>query len=151
MDIYGDVNIFGDNSQIHLNYNLDSDHKYNGFITYDEVASDIKYGDILYIDLNSRLWKKACANDIKTMPARGIACSDFISSGVKIPILMMGFIYLDMYGAIKNTQLWVSDVTPGVLVDIQHNNIGNYLQTIGFMRSTDVYYFDFCPFYIRVG
>lgn len=152
MEIYGDVNIFGDNSQIHVNYDLNSSKRYNGFITYDRVVSGVEYGDLLYLNIKFNVWEKACADDEKTLPARGIACGDTLTIDGEIPILLNGFMYLDTYSSIiKSEQLWVSDMHPGKIIDTMPSRIGRFIQAIGFARNPNIFYFDFCPFYVQIG
>lgn len=149
MEIYGNLNTHGDNSQIYLNCNPDSRISYNGLITNDYAYHDVQFGDILYYDLITKTWKKARADSNKTLPARGVACSD--SNKGKIPILLMGFIYYEKCAPLSKPQLWLSDDTYGQFTDNQPSTIGHFIQTLGYARTDKIMYFDFCPFYIEIG
>lgn len=151
MDFFGDINVYGLNSKIHLNCNPDKEHPFNGLICNDFVASDVKYGDILYFDLPTAMWSKACSNTNKTLPARGVACHDYISMVMRIPILMFGFFYFEKYIKPTNSQIWLSDTIPGDFGDTQPYILGNYVQTIGTAKNPNIFFFDFCPFYIQLG
>lgn len=152
MDYFGDINIHGYNSKIHLNSNPDIANPFNGFICNDYVTPNVNYGDIVYFNLSKKLWDQSCANDVNTLPARGIACSSFTSVTKKIPILMFGFFYWDNNpNVITSSQLWLSDSVLGEFSSKQPSTIGNYVQTLGTAKTQEIYFFDFCPFYIKLG
>lgn len=152
MDYFGNINIYGENSKIFLNATPDEHNPFNGFICNDYVASDVVYGDILFFDINQGQWRKACANDVKTLPARGISCGSYTKIYVKVPILMYGFFYYpDTTKNILSSQLWLSDSTPGLFTDERPYLYGNYCQTLGMAKTSQIYFFDFCPFYIKLG
>ena len=148
MDIFGDIHVYGDNSKIHLNCKPTAEHPFNGFTTFGLTKNKIKFGDILYFNAINNIWELADAGSSDSIPARGVALSDFDAKGIKI--LLHGFVYLTQYTNIKSTQLWLSN-TPGRLTATQPKDMGNYVQTIGYSAQNNVFYFDFCPFYIQLG
>lgn len=151
MDIFGDIHVYGNNSKIHLNSTPTQANPYNGFITHDDADPNLVFGDVVYYDLEENIWKKSCGNDVKTLPARGIAVTNYDTDKKEITILLHGFIYNFNYTQITKSQLWLSSKTPGALTDIIPNEIGMYCQTIGIAKTTNIFYLDFCPFYIQLG
>lgn len=153
MEYFGDVNIHGDNSQIHLNSDVSILHPFNGLITNDYYVDNIQFGDLLYYDINLVGWRLAKADDIKTLPATGVACA---TSGPtfreKFPILLFGHIYTDTCTELLQTsQLWLSDTVAGKFTDQIPMQVGHYVQTVGFAKANNTLFYNFCPFYIEIG
>ena len=152
MDYYGDINIYGNNSKIHLNCEPNINNPFNGLVCHDYIDADVTYGDIVYFNLSSKLWKKSCANNVDTLPARGISCADFVNFSVKTTILLYGFFYWDTNPeTISQSQLWLSDSIPGRFTNLKPSTIKNYVQVLGMAKTPSIYFFDFCPFYIKIG
>ena len=148
MDVFGDIHVYGQNSKIHLNCKPTIENPYNGFTTFAPTINSVQFGDILYFNCEKNIWDLASASSINTLPARGIAVSDFNAKGTRI--LLQGFVYLSTYTKLTKTQLWLSDYL-GKLTDNRPDKFGHYVQTIGYSTENNVFYFDFCPFYIQLG
>ena len=152
MDYFGNINIYGENSKIYLNASPDSNNPFNGLVCNDYVAPDVVYGDIVFFDINQNNWRKSCANDVNTLPARGIACDSYTKVWVKVPILLYGFFFSpNSTNNITKSQLWLSDITPGLFTNDRPTTFGHYCQTLGTAKTSQIYFFDFCPFYINIG
>lgn len=148
MDVFGDIHVYGQNSKIHLNCKPTIENPYNGFTTFANVHKDVNFGDILYFSIEDNMWKRASSTSINMLPARGIALSPFKAEGIRI--LLQGYVYLSSYTKLKTPQLWL-DSTPGRFTDKLPTYTGYYVQTIGYSTENNVFYFDFCPFYIQLG
>lgn len=149
MYIYGDVNVKGKNSRIHLNANPDASNPYSGFVVTDVFGEDVFDGAAVYYNLSDQKWYLACANTFSKMPCRGISVASVSKNNSGI-ILKWGIVYLPRY-TFSTSHIYVSNSDPGKLVNIQPSSIGSFVQVIGMAKTERIAFLDFCPLFVEVG
>lgn len=146
MKIYGDTEILGKRTIIHLDPNPSSETPYSGWIERVVVGQDINAGVGLYLNSNGN-WYRASATTLNTMPVTAIATQS-VSSGEYCNMLRMGFFYNEDW-SFENTQLFIS--SSGHITDVQPNGYGSYLQCVGYAINQHVGYFHFSPLLLEIG
>ena len=150
MKFYGGIQVLGDKSVITIDSWPDKDNPYSGWIAWENVESSVQYnGQALYYDINSKIWKLACANNKNTMPCTAI-CLGVTNGNGEMAILRFGNMYTSRY-TWRSLSLYVDPFTPGKITDVQPTSVGHLVQIIGNAKSNNVGFFDFCPIFVEVG
>lgn len=143
MRVIGNLQIFGENSKIRLNQDIQDNLQYSGFVMEDIVGEQVTAGQALYYDMASQRWKLAKADDANRMPCRGLAVQN-INSGEAGLILKFGTFRFNSWSFSKNS-LYVSQTRAGLITDDIPTGPGSIVQIIGSPLKSNIGQFDFCP------
>ena len=106
------------------------------FIAKNESGGQIQAGQVVYIDGingNTPTVSLALASDSSRMPAFGIA-RETVNNNSEVDIVIFGEVHgldTETPGFSRGDTLYVSDVTPGALVNVKPTGADNLIQNVG--------------------
>ncbi len=116
-----------------------ADGEYKGIVIVGTVGEDVAFGDILSYDFSSETYIKADATDSTSMPARVIVCEDSTATGQCV---------LLTYGVItKSSWSWsegdlYTDTTSGAMTQNKPELTGEFVQIVGYAKTSTSIFFD---------
>lgn len=122
---------------------LNSDKEFGGIYIVDTIYQHVNKYDIVFFNYERQAWAPAMANNIKTMPARGVALDSEYGGGT-IRILL--------YGAVYNPD-WNFNLDKQIIY-LSHDDLGKvstdmvqrtkfYRQPIGLIQNPHQIFFRF--------
>lgn len=149
MKVIGNLQVLGKKSIIQFNPELTGQYEYSGWITTEYVEVAVTPGQVLFFNSSTLAWKLAQANNISTIPGRGLAL-ETKGIGEKCKILRMGTFRHNSWN-LTGTNIYVSPTVAGGLQSTIPSASAQLVQTIGYPIAPNIGYFDFCPIAIEIA
>lgn len=148
MKVIGNLQILGQKSIIKMDPYLTSGNVYSGWITEGQAETALTEGQVLYCVSLKHTWAPAQANDINTMPARGIALEN-IAAGATGKILRFGTFATpsaklsDPNYNFNTPFIYVSTTVAGEVTKNRPATANSIIQKVGTPLNNNVGWYDF--------
>lgn len=141
------INGVNTNNYFPLSTKLNSEKIFSGLYTTDICNEEVKQFDILYYNLKDKGWYRARGDNIKTVPAQGLALENSFSRH-KIKILLYGGVFnsdWDFFSDILNHNLivFLDQFQYGKITTNITDRISNYRNPIGYIQGPSQVFFHF--------
>ena len=135
MKIIGNIDVIDGTSYFPIISKKLENNEFSGIYTVGILKENINKHDILYYNVEQKGWKKAKADNKRTLPAKGMALSSGMI-GQKIPILLFGS--CQIINERINSELYTAPFKSGeIFNDYQSLLVDNYCQNIGKVSYTE--------------
>lgn len=153
MKVVGNLQILGQKSIIKFNPDPSKNLEYSGWISDGIADQNLTKGQLVCYNTMRYTWALAKADDLATLPARGIALDDIIA-GDTGKILRFGTFRNDWSKSTYNLTtpfIYVSPTDAGEYTKDCPNIPGQYIQKIGSPVKNNVGWFDFNTTIFKIG